>query len=77
MGGGARGNFGTGVRVSILKSTPIIYPAFEKKPSLFIYLISQKVDLHIVFFELIYPFISSVIFVGGGGGGVRVCESVF
>ena len=33
-GGGGKGtrvNFGTGLRVSILKPTPIIYPAFEKK----------------------------------------------
>ena len=34
------------MRVSILKLTPIIYPAFEKN-ILFIYLISQKVDLFI------------------------------
>ena len=32
---------------SILKQTPIIYLAFEKNPSPFIYLISQKVDLFI------------------------------
>ena len=49
--GGTRGNFGTGVGVSILKPTPIIYPAFEKKKnSLFIYLIS----FHILFFEFIW-----------------------
>ena len=29
-GGVARGNFGMGVQVSVLKPTPIIYPAFEK-----------------------------------------------
>ena len=29
-GGGTRGNVGMGVRVSIWKPTPIIYPAFEK-----------------------------------------------
>ena len=42
----AGGNFGTGVRASILKPTLIIYLAFENN-SLFIYLISQKVDLYI------------------------------
>ena len=43
---GGGGNFGTGVRASILKPTLIIYLAFEKN-SLFIYFISQKVDLFI------------------------------
>ena len=57
----SRGNFGTGVRVSILKPTPIIYLAFNKH-SLFIYLISQKVDLFIYCSLNLYTlFISSVI----------------
>ena len=43
-GGGTGNNFGKGVQVSILKPNPIIYLAFEKN-RLFIYLISQKVDL--------------------------------
>ena len=46
-GGQTHGNFGIGVQVCILKPSPIIYPAFEKKTGLFIYLISQKVDLFI------------------------------
>ena len=54
-----------GVLVRILKPTPIIYPAVEKKPSPFIYLISLKVDLFICcslnLYTLLYPFISSVI----------------
>ena len=45
-GGGGGGNFGTGVRSSILKPTPIIYMAFEKY-DLFIYLIVQNVDVHV------------------------------
>ena len=50
-GEGGGGNFGTGVRASILKPTPIIYLAFEKKqPIRFIYLISQKVDVFICWF---------------------------
>ena len=41
-------NFGTGVRVNILKPTPIIYPAFKKTQPIHInYLILQKVDLFI------------------------------
>ena len=62
---GTRRNFGTGVPVSILKPTPIIYPAFfffKKKP--------QPIHIldfteSIVFFKLIYPFVSSAI--GGWG----------
>ena len=46
-GGGGLGNIiGTDVRVSIWKPTPIIYLAFKKKHSLFIYLITEKVDLY-------------------------------
>ena len=40
------GNFGTGVRPSILKPTPIIYLVFEKY-DLFIYLIVHNVDVHV------------------------------
>ena len=40
------GNFGTGVRASVLKPTPNIYLVFEKK-DLFIYLIEQKVYIFI------------------------------
>ena len=39
-----RGNCGTGVRASISKPTPFIYPAFEKTDP-FIYLIIKNVDL--------------------------------
>ena len=79
--GGTRGNVGTGVRVSILKPTPIIYPAFEKKHILFIYLISQNVDIFI-YCSLIYiPFRILCNCVCGGGKLrvilVRVWESVF
>ena len=45
-GGGGGGNFGTGLRPSILKTTPIIYPAFEKY-DLFIYFIVHNVDIFI------------------------------
>ena len=55
--GGTGGNFDTGVRVSILKPTPIIYPAFEKNSLFILYLISQKVDLFIN--SLFYLFILS------------------
>ena len=40
------GNFGTGVRASILKPTPIIYLAFEKYDP-FIYFIVHNVDIFI------------------------------
>ena len=45
-GGVTWGNFGTGVRPSILKPTPIIYLAFEKY-GLFIYLIVHNVEVFI------------------------------
>ena len=73
-----------GVRVSILKLDPIIYPAY--KNSLFIYLISQKVDLFIHcslnLYTLSYPLLLCVSVCVGGGGGlvvslVKVWESVF
>ena len=48
--GGLVNIIGTDVRVSIWKPTPIIYLAFlkkkQKKPSQFIYLITEKVDLY-------------------------------
>ena len=44
--GGLEGNFGTGVRTSFLKPTPIIYLIFEKN-DLFIYLIEQNVYIFI------------------------------
>ena len=45
-GGSLGGNFGTGVRPSILKPTPIIYQAFEKY-DIFIYLIVHNVEVHV------------------------------
>ena len=42
MGGGG-GNFGTGVRASFFKPTPIIYLVFEKN-DLFLNLIEQNVS---------------------------------
>ena len=46
-GGGLEANFGTGVRASFLKPTPIIYLVFEKN-DLFIYLIDQNVYVIVI-----------------------------
>ena len=59
--GGNSGNIGTGLRVSILKPTPTIYPAFEKTHPIHILDITESRPIHIPFFEFIYPFKSSVI----------------
>ena len=56
LGGGVlAGNFGTGMRASFLKPTPIIYLVFEKN-DLFIYLIEQNVNIFIYCSSIfIYP----------------------
>ena len=77
-GGGGSGYLGMGVRVSILKPTPITYPAFEKAQPIHIFDFTESRPIYILVFEFIFPFISSVV-VGGGGLGVivvGVCESV-
>ena len=48
----SEGNFGTGVRPSFFKPTPIIYLVFEKN-DLFIYLIEQNVNI-IIYCSLIF-----------------------
>ena len=54
-GGGLAGNFGTGMRASFLKPTPIIYLVFGKN-DLFIYLIEQNVYIFIYCSSIfIYP----------------------
>ena len=60
-GEGTQGKFGMGMGVSILKSTPIIYPAFEKEQPIHILIFTESWPIHILFFEFIHPFISFVI----------------
>ena len=52
-GGNLGGNFGTGLRSSILKTTPIIYLAFEKY-DLLIYFIVHNVDIFICYPLILY-----------------------
>ena len=60
-GGGTRGNFGTGVWASILKPTLIIYRAFEKNQTIHILYFTESLPIYILFFEFLYPFISSCL----------------
>ena len=52
------GNCSTGVRISVLKSTQSIYLAFKKNGSIHILDRPKCRPIHILPFDLLYPFIA-------------------
>ena len=74
---GSLGNFGTGVRVSILKPTSIIYPAFEKTPAISYTWFQWKLTYSYTILWIYIPF--HILYDCGGLCVIliRVWESIF